>query len=47
MVLVKHWNFCEPFKLCNMNLEKIFGDVLVRKQAFLENIKMDLTRRQN
>ena len=26
---------------------KVFGDVLVRKQAFLENVNMDLKRRQN
>ena len=27
--------------------EKVFGDVLVRKQAFLDNINMDLKRGQN
>ena len=27
--------------------EKVFGDVLVRKQAFLDNINMGLKRRQN
>ena len=27
--------------------EKVFSDVLVRKQAFLDNINMDLKRRQN
>ena len=47
MVLVKNWNFCEPFMLCKINPEKVFGNVLVRKQAFLDNIKMDLKRRQN
>ena len=30
-----------------MHPEKVFGDVLVRKQAFLDNINMDLKRRQN
>ena len=30
-----------------INPEKVFGDVLVRKQAFLDNINMDLKRRQN
>ena len=28
--------------LCKINPEKVFGDVLVRKQAFLDNINMDL-----
>ena len=26
---------------------KVFAEVLVRKQAFLDNINMDLERRQN
>ena len=26
---------------------EVFGDVLVRKEAFLDNISMDLKRRQN
>ena len=30
-----------------MHPEKVFGDVLDRKQAFLDNINMDLKRRQN
>ena len=47
MVLVKNWKFCERFVLCKIHLEKVFGDVLVRKQAFLDNINMDLKRRQN
>ena len=33
--------------LCKINPEKVFGDVLVSKQAFLDNINMDLNRRQN
>ena len=47
MVLVKTLKFCERFVLCNIHPEKVFGDVLVRKQAFLDNINMDLKRRQN
>ena len=47
MVLVKNWQFCLPFVLCKINPEKVFGDVLVSKQAFLDNINMDLKRRQN
>ena len=47
MVLVKNWKFCEGFVLCKIHPEKVFGDVLVRKQAFLNNINMDLKRRQN
>ena len=42
MVLVKNWKFCERFVLCKIHPEKVFGDVLVRKQAFLDNINMDL-----
>ena len=47
MVLVKNLKFCERFVLCEMHPEKVFGDVLVRKQAFLAIINMDLKRRQN
>ena len=47
MVLVKNLKFCERFVLCKIHPEKVFIDVLVRKQAFLENINMDLKRRQN
>ena len=47
MVLVKNLKFCEPFVLSKIHPEKVFGDVLVRKQAFLHNINMDLKRRQN
>ena len=47
MVLVKYLKFCERFVLCKIHPDKVFGDVLVRKQAFLENINMDLKRRQN
>ena len=47
MVFVKNWKFFERFVLSKINPEKVFGDVLVRKQAFLDNINMDLKRRQN
>ena len=47
MVLVKNLKFCVRFVLCKIQPEKVFGDVLVRKQAFLDNINMDLNRRQN
>ena len=47
MVLVKNWKFFERFVLCKKHPEDVFGDVLVRKQAFLQNINMDLKRRQN
>ena len=47
MVLVKNLKFCERFALRKIQPEKVFGDVLVRKQAFLDNINMDLKRRQN
>ena len=47
MVLVKNLKFCERFVLCKIHPEKVLGDVLVRKQAFLDNINMDLKRRQN
>ena len=47
MVLVKYWKFCERFVLWKIHPEKVFGNVLVRKQAFLDNINMDLKRRQN
>ena len=46
MVLVKNWKFSEPFVLCKIHPEKVFGDVLVRKQAFLDNINMYLKKRQ-
>ena len=47
MVLVKNLKFCERFVLCKIQPEKVFGDVLVRQQAFLDNINMDLKRRQS
>ena len=47
MVLVNNWKFFERFVLCKINPEKVLGDVLVRKQTFLDNINMDLKRREN
>ena len=47
MVLVKNWKFSERFVLCKIHTEKVFGDVLVKKQAFLDNINMYIKRRQN
>ena len=47
MVFVKNLKFFERFVLCKIHPEKVFGDVLIRKQAFLDNIDMDLKRRQN
>ena len=47
MVLGKNLKFCQRFVLCKIQPEKVFGDVLVRKQAFLDNINMDLKRRHN
>ena len=46
MVLVKNLKFCKRFVLCKIHPEKVFGDILVRQQAFLDNINMDLKRRQ-
>ena len=47
MVLVKNWKFSERFVLCKIHPEKVFGEVVVRKQAFQDNINMDLKSRQN
>ena len=46
MVLVENWKFCERFVLCKIHPQKVFGDVVVRKQAFLDNINRDLKRSQ-
>ena len=43
----KIWNFLNVSFLCKMHPEKVFGDVLVRKKAFLDNRNMELKRRQN
>ena len=45
MVLVKNLKFCERFVLCKIHPEKVFGDVLVRKQAFLEKTNMNLKKK--
>ena len=47
MVFVKNLKFCERFVFCKIHPEKVFGDVLDRKQAFPDNINMDLKGRQN
>ena len=47
MVLVKNWKFCERFVLCKTHAEKVYGGVVVRKYAFLDNINMGIKRRQN
>ena len=39
MVLVETLKFFERFVLCKIHPEKVFGDVLVSKQAFLDNIE--------
>ena len=44
---VKNLKFCERFVLCKIHTENVFGDVLVRKQTFVDKINMDLKRRQN
>ena len=41
---MKNLKFFEGFVLCKIHPEKVFGDVLLRKQAFLDNINMDLKR---
>ena len=38
--------FCWRFVLCQIQQLKVFGDVLVRKQAFLDNRNMDLRKRK-
>ena len=45
MVLVKNLKLCERFVLCKIHPEKLFGGFLVRKQAFLDNINMDLEKK--
>ena len=46
-VLVETLKCCELSVLCKIHPEKVFGDVLVSKKAFLDNINMDLKTRQN
>ena len=45
MVLVKNLKFCERFVLCKIHLEKAFGDLLVRKQAFLDKTNMNFKKK--
>ena len=45
MVLVKNLKFCERVVLCKIHPEKVFGEVLVRKQGFLDNINMDFKKK--
>ena len=47
MVLFKNLKFCERFVLCKIHPKKLFGNVLVRKQPFVDKINIDLKRRQN
>ena len=44
MVLVKKWKFSERFVICKIHPEKVFGDVLGKKQAFLDNINLYLKK---
>ena len=45
MVLVKNLTFCYPFVLYKIYRKKVFADVLVRKQAFLDNTTTDFKKR--
>ena len=47
MVLDKNIKFCHRIVLSKIHWEKVFGDVLNSKQAFLHNIHIDLKRTQN
>ena len=47
MVLVKCLRFCQLFVLWKIQREKVFGDVLLRKQGFLDNRNMDLRKPEN
>ena len=47
MFFVKNMKFCERFLFSKIHPEKVFCYVLVRKQACLDSINMDLKRRQN
>ena len=46
MVSVKNLKFCKRFVLCEIHREKVFGDVLLRKQAFLDSINMDFKKKK-
>ena len=45
MVSVKNLKFVKRFVLCEILREKVFGDVLLRKQPFLDSINMDLKKK--
>ena len=36
--------FCQLSVSCKIHQEKVFGDILVRKQSFLNNKNMDLRK---
>ena len=46
MVFVKNLKVCLQFVLCIIHREKAFGDVLVTKQAFLDDTNNDLKTTQ-
>ena len=43
----QNFYFFFRFVLCKIHPEKVFGDVVVRKQAFLHNINMYFKKGQN
>ena len=44
MILIKNLKFCQHIVLRKIHREKVLGDVLVSKQAFLDNINMDFIK---
>ena len=46
MVLVKNLRFCQLFVLVKIQREKVFGNVLLRKQDFVDNRNIDLRNPQ-
>ena len=44
MVLVKNLKFCQRFVFYKIHPENVFGDVLFRKQGFLDKINMDFKK---
>ena len=47
MVLVKNLKFSKRSVLCKIYPKKVFGDVLVRKQAFAKKMSMILVKKLN
>ena len=45
MFLVENLKVCERVVFCKIKPERVFGDVLVRKQVFLDNVNMDLKKK--